>query len=154
MENTMTITFKKRKATDLIIIHCSATPDDRDIGAHEIRQMHRERGFIDIGYHYVIRRDGTLEGGRAVNQIGAHCKGHNDRSIGVCLVGGVDFLGNYSANFTDAQMETLRELLDRLKEQYPNADIKGHHDFANKACPSFNVGLWLATGELKVSDKG
>lgn len=148
------VQFKPRASTEAIFVHCSATKVSMDIGLREIRQWHKERGFLDVGYHFIIRRDGTIEEGRPVDVVGSHVKGWNERSVGVCLVGGVDAKGQPEANFTPAQMAKLGALLRKLQAQYPQADIKAHHDVAPKACPSFNMSGWLTTGELVTSDKG
>lgn len=141
-----------RTKTDYIIIHCSATPPTMDIGAKEIDRWHRERGFLKIGYHFVIRRNGSVEKGREVNEVGAHAKPWNNRSIGVCLVGGIKggdrqdrSFTNPENNFTDAQWNRLRALLGVLKADYPDAETIGHRDVPGvaKACPSFDVGQWL-----------
>ena len=146
----MAIKHKQRKETKYLIVHCSATRPSANLGVREIRQMHRDRGFSDIGYHFVIKRDGTVETGRELNAMGAHCKGLNDVSLGICLVGGVDNNLKPEANFTEEQMSSLIELLiDLQNTHYPHTDIRGHHDFANKACPSFHVKHWIETGEVK-----
>lgn len=126
-----------------IIIHCSATPAGKNIGATTIRAWHLERGFSDIGYHYVIRLDGTIEHGRPVGQIGAHCQNHNRNSIGICYVGGLSYDGKYPKDTrTPAQREALCKLVHQLLSQYPNATVHGHNEFANKACPCFDVQQW------------
>lgn len=118
-----------------IIVHCSATPPHMDIGANEIQQWHIERGFSGIGYHFVIRRNGDVEIGRPVEVIGAHTRGHNSDSIGICLVG-----GNSDADFTYAQYKTLVKLIEELQDVYGrHVSVHGHRDFADKACPCFNV---------------
>ncbi|HBO3276633.1 TPA: N-acetylmuramoyl-L-alanine amidase [Pseudomonas aeruginosa] len=138
------VKFKERSITKYLVVHCAATKPSMDIGLREIRQWHRQRGWLDIGYHFVIRRDGTVELGRPVNTIGAHVADHNYESVGVCLVGGIDATGAPENNFTDAQFKSLRELLDKLKVDYPSAKIVGHRNLdRNKACPSFDVGSWL-----------
>ncbi|MCH2199765.1 MAG: N-acetylmuramoyl-L-alanine amidase [Flavobacteriales bacterium] len=119
---------------DKIIIHCSATPTDMDITASDIRDWHIDRGWSDIGYHYVIRRDGTLEDGRPIEQAGAHTKGRNTNSIGICLIGGAD-----SFDYTLDQMDVLVDLVETLEETYPNATVHGHNEFSGKACPQFDV---------------
>lgn len=125
---------------DEIIVHCSATPRGRDVKAAEIDRWHRERGFRCIGYHYVIRLDGTVERGRRESETGAHCKGHNARSIGVCYVGGLSTDGNAALDTrTDEQRVALTELIMELKERYPGARVYGHRDFANKECPCFDA---------------
>lgn len=131
----------------LIVVHCSATPQDMDVGAAEIRSWHLRRGWSDIGYHYVIRRDGALEPGRPVDRAGAHVKGHNARSIGVCLVGGNDADDRARAefNFTRAQLATLERTLVGLLALYPDARVVGHRDLdPRKACPCFDVAAWWA----------
>lgn len=146
------VQFKKRERTDAIFVHCSATKPSMDWGVREVSQSHKERGFFAIGYHYVIKRDGTIEAGRDEDVIGAHAKEHNWNSIGVCLIGGVDDHMKPEANFTGAQMVSLSNLLSELKARYPNAAIRAHHEVAPKACPSFNLRHWLKTGELVTSD--
>lgn len=148
------VQFKKRTRTDDIFVHCSATKPGMDIGLREIRQWHRERGFLDVGYHFIIRRDGTVEEGRPVDVVGSHVQGHNHNSVGICLVGGIDAKGNYEANFTASQMHSLTVTLGRVKALYKGVTIRAHHDVAPKACPSFNLQRWLKTGELVSSDRG
>ena len=129
-----------------IIVHCSATPEGRDFTVAQIRQWHLQRGFRDIGYHYVIYRDGTIHTGRPVAQAGAHCTGHNAHSIGVCYIGGVAKDNKTPKDTrTEAQKKSLANLLKRLHQLYPKATLHGHREFANKACPSFDVGeyQWL-----------
>lgn len=128
---------------DKLIVHCSATPPSMDIGAKEIDRWHRERGWLCIGYHFVIRRNGMLEFGRPVDQIGAHCKGHNKSSIGICMVGGDEDMD--TNDFTPEQWDTLAELLGMLKLYHPAAEVLGHHDLnSSKACPSWDVVEWWA----------
>lgn len=135
-----------RKKTDFIAIHCSATPPDHDIGVKEIRQMHLQRGFKDIGYNRVIRRSGEWEQGRDDDAIGAHVEGYNAVSIGVCLVGGINAKMQSEDNFTTEQMATLKSMVLELEEKYPGAIVQGHRDFPDvaKACPSFDVAGWMA----------
>ena len=128
---------------NLIVVHCAATPPSMDIGANEIRDWHTEKGWSDIGYHNVIRRNGALEHGRDLAIPGAHAKGFNKHSLGICLIGGVNEDNEPEDNFTDAQMVTLRGYLDTMSEVF-DIEIKGHRDLpnVNKACPSFYVGKW------------
>jgi len=129
---------------DKLFVHCAATKPDMDIGAKEIREWHvKGNGWRDIGYHFVIRRSGVVEEGRPVDQVGAHVAGHNATSIGICLVGGIDAAGKPEANFTPEQWAVLPRLLRKLKRQFPKATIHGHNEFADKACPSFDVRAWL-----------
>ena len=134
-----------REITQLIV-HCSATNRHMDFGAERIDRWHRAQGWWGIGYHWVIRRDGTLEQGRPERKKGAHCKGSNANSIGICLIGGVDEQMKPEDNFTDTQMRTLAELLTDKQCQYPGAKVYGHRDMpgVKKACPSFDVVAWYS----------
>lgn len=123
-----------------IIIHCADTPEGRDVRADEIRRWHKnERGWSDIGYHYVIDLDGTIEAGRDIETAGAHCTGHNAKSIGICYVGGCDAQMQPKDTRTEEQKASLLLLLKYLRQRYPKAKIYGHRDFAQKACPSFDA---------------
>lgn len=139
---------------NLIVVHCSATPEGRDVTAADINKMHIARGFKKIGYHYVIRLDGTVETGRKENEIGAHAKGYNANSIGVCYVGGLASDGKTPKDTrTPAQKSALKKLLHTLKQRYPDARIVGHRDLSPdtnhngkvdkwewiKACPCFDA---------------
>ena len=127
------------RAIDEIIVHCTATPKGRDVSVEDITRWHCERGFTTIGYHYVVLLDGTIERGRPEEQVGAHCKGHNSHSIGIAYVGGCDKAMRPKDTRTVRQRTSLRHLLKELKAKYPTASIHGHNEFADKACPSFNV---------------
>lgn len=129
---------------DKIIIHCSATKPSQDIGAFQIDEWHKKQGWSGIGYHFVIRRSGGVEQGRDIEIAGAHCKGQNKNSIGICLVGGIDDTGKSQNNFTERQFQALRKLVADLKLQYPNATLHGHNEFAAKDCPCFNVQEFFA----------
>lgn len=122
-----------------IIVHCSATPEGRHVTVATIRKWHKKRRFADIGYHYVIYLDGSIHDGRPVERVGAHAKGHNAHSIGVCYIGGVAKDGKTAKDTrTGEQKESLETLLRSLLKQYPSIKtISGHHDYAAKACPSF-----------------
>ena len=124
---------------DKIIIHCSATPEGRKVTVDEIRQWHLQRGWKDIGYHYVIYLDGTIHRGRPESVVGAHCVGYNKNSIGICYIGGCDKNMQPKDTRTVGQKRALIEILRRLKRDYPNATLHGHNEFVKKACPSFNV---------------
>ena len=123
-----------------IIIHCADTPEGRDNKAADIDRWHKQRGFDCIGYHYVIDLDGTIEAGRDTECIGAHCKGHNTNSIGICYIGGADRdTLKPKDTRTESQKASLLLLLKYLRQRYPKAKIYGHRDFSDKACPSFDA---------------
>lgn len=124
---------------DEIILHCSATKFGRAISASDIDSYHRSRGFRCIGYHFFIRLDGTIEFGRPLFEIGAHCLFHNSRSIGICYAGGLDADGKPFDTRTDAQKRSLYSLIESLHKEFPHATLHGHNEFANKACPCFDV---------------
>lgn len=129
-----------------IVIHCSATDPKFNIGVAEIRDWHVfDNGWSDIGYHYVIRRDGTVEEGRKESTIGAHVQGHNRHSVGICMVGGVSGPSKVpTSNFSRAQWGALDELVQELKWRHKDAEVLGHRDFpgVDKECPCFDVKEW------------
>lgn len=122
-----------------IIIHCSATKPTQACTVELIDQWHRARGFKCIGYHYVIYADGTVHEGRPLAEVGAHTEGYNSESVGICYVGGLDATGKAADTRTDAQKKALRQLVSELLATYPEATVHGHREFANKACPCFDV---------------
>ncbi|MBT3012062.1 MAG: N-acetylmuramoyl-L-alanine amidase [Candidatus Thiodiazotropha sp. (ex Ctena orbiculata)] len=126
-----------------IIIHCSDTPDHLDIGAQTIHAWHRQPpfNFDGIGYHRIIRRNGVIEHGRPEYWNGAHCKGHNKDSLGICLIG--------RKRFTQQQMNSLAEQIQIWLQRYPIKLICGHRDLdPKKTCPNFNVKAWLEKRKL------
>lgn len=139
------VNVKKRPKTDFIAVHASATNASTNADAATIDRWHRKRGFQAIGYHYVIKRDGTVEQGREEDVIGAHVEGFNSSSIGICLVGGVNNQGKAENNFTEEQFTSLEKLIRELRTRYPKAKIQGHRDFPNvaKDCPCFSVKDWV-----------
>lgn len=123
-----------------IIVHCTATPEGKDYTVDDIRRWHKKQGWSDIGYHYVIYRDGSIHEGRDVRYSGAHCTGHNTNSIGVVYVGGVGKDGKTAKDTrTKAQKRALLQVMRTLRAEYPSARIYGHRDFAKKDCPSFDA---------------
>lgn len=135
----LNLSVNKRNIKE-IIVHCSATPEGKDFTVADIKRWHLQRGFFDIGYHYVIYRDGSIHIGRDESIIGAHCTGHNTNSIGVCYIGGCISNGKTPKDTrTPQQKQSLVKLLKELKTKYPQASIHSHRDFANKACPSFDA---------------
>lgn len=158
-----------RRGTNLLVVHVTATPPSRDIGAKEVDAMHRAKGWKGIGYHYVIRRNGLIEAGRPINQIGAHVEGWNSVSIGVSLVGGVDERGRPQDNRTPQQTASLILLLKNLQGRYPHALVCGHRDLSPdrdrdgviepdefiKACPCFDAIPWArANGRRAANIRG
>ena len=131
------------RAINRIIIHCTATPENRSHTAKDIERWHIERGYRTIGYHYLIRLDGTVETGRSEATVGAHAKNYNANSIGTCYVGGCDAQMKPKDTRTASQTASLIKLLQELKKKYPQAETIGHSEVSNRACPSFNVQSWL-----------
>lgn len=151
------------RTINLIVVHCSATPPHLNWGAKDIDYLHRrQNGWSSIGYHWVIRRDGCVEKGRNENLPGAHVRGYNLHSIGVCLVGGLDERGMPANNFTPKQFKSLRGVLEVLRFNYSDTRICGHRDLspdldgdgtveANewiKACPCFDVAEWCRLNQI------
>ena len=159
-------TMAVRIKTDLIVIHVSATPPSRDIGAAEIDAMHKAEGWNGIGYHYVIRRNGEVEAGRPIDQVGAHVGGWNSVSIGICLVGGINANGIPQDNRTPEQTSALVGLLRDLLKTFKTAKICGHRDLSPdknrngrvdqsefiKACPCFDAIPWARANGLPAAD--
>lgn len=151
------------RTIDSIIIHCSATPCGKDFTAADIDRWHRQRSFNGIGYHFVIRLDGTIESGRPIGKPGAHCVGWNNRSIGICYIGGLDCCGHPADTRTPKQKEAMKTLVNRLQHEYLGIrTILGHRDTSPdlngdghiepnefiKACPCFDVRSWLRSVSL------
>ena len=149
----------QRQDTKYLVVHCSASQPTAEIGALEIHKMHLSRGWSGIGYHYVIRRDGSIERGEPHRNRGAHVKGHNYHSVGVCLVGGIAPNGQAENNFNPEQFGSLAILLNELHSIYPDAQVLGHRDLSPdidgdgtverhewvKECPCFDAGaFWQA----------
>lgn len=122
-----------------IIIHCSATKEGLNFNVNDIRRWHKQKGWKDVGYHYVITLDGSIEPGRSLDEIGAHCQGHNKNSIGICYIGGLDENNKPKDTRTKQQKAALYNLLSKLKQKFPTASIHGHNEFCSKSCPCFNV---------------
>ena len=128
------------RSINFIVIHCSAVRPEQTSSAADIDRWHRSRGWKGIGYHFVVRRDGTVETGRPVEEVGAHCKGHNKYSIGICYEGGLDAQGRPADTRTSEQVKALRELVEMLHKAFPKALIVGHHDLdPTKPCPCFDA---------------
>ena len=135
--------MEPRKSTDYIVIHCAATKASMDIGLTEIRKWHvQDNGWRDVGYHYIIRRNGEVELGRSIRDTGAHAAGYNHKSVSVCMVGGMAEDNSAENNFTAHQWTALLDLVKQLKSNYPDADVIGHNEISEKECPSFDVQKW------------
>jgi N-acetylmuramoyl-L-alanine amidase len=140
---------------DGIVIHCSATDSSRDIGVGEITSWHVAKGWTTCGYHFVIRRNGVLEDGRPVEVPGAHVHGHNARTLGICLVGGLDqkqcACVDFPSAYSPAMDATLAKLVKRLLQRWPKATVLGHRDYPDvkKDCPCFSVRDWARAHGLK-----
>lgn len=152
---------KATRRIDYIVVHCTATPEGQDRTVERIRREHIEQnGWSDIGYHFVIYRDGTIAKGRDVSKVGAHVNGYNAHSIGIAYVGGLENIPNVpyqklkgKDTRTHEQKKALLKLLGELRAQYPKAVIKGHRDFSPdknkdgvispdewiKGCPCFDA---------------
>lgn len=138
---------------DTIIIHCSATRKSSKLTPLELVRMHRRRGFNGCGYHFYIRKDGEICEMRSVSTVGAHCKGHNEGSIGICYEGGLDDKGNPQDTRTEEQKKAMMFLVKMLKKEYDIKTVAGHRDFSPdlngngeiephewiKMCPCFDV---------------
>ena len=150
-----------------ITVHSSASQPKTYLTAEDIRKIHLKRGWSDIGYHFVIRTDGSVEEGRPINVQGAHVYGHNKDNVGICLVGGLNENGKAEDNYSRAQKHALYALICELHSEYgiPYANVCGHRDFSPdtnndgkitpneyiKDCPCFDVRAWLAN---KLQDNG
>lgn len=156
--------YKTRESTEWIVVHNSATSPSMDVDVHWLRRVHREKNWLDIGYHQVITRDGRLQIGRPQNAMGAHVWGHNHNSLGICLAGGIAERPAVASdpahvrrrgfvalpeepedNFTDVQFVRLMQTLRVAKANYPDAQIVGHGDLDHRKphCPGFDLHAFL-----------
>ena len=144
------------RPVDKVVVHSSATPPSMDVGVREIGLWHRYRGFNEVGYNFVIRRNGVIELGRDLEKTPAHVRGYNRTSVGICLIGGIDEEGQAENNFTDEQFKSLRSFLNGIFFFHPELELFGHRDLSPdkngdgvisedeymKECPSFDVNQW------------
>ena len=145
-----------------IFVHCSATKPNWMAAnsckqkVEEIDRWHKGNGWSGIGYHFVVDRQGDVCVGRPVEKVGAHVKGHNSNSIGICLVGGHGGAATdkFEDHFTDMQRKALDKLLSDLTKEHKDAKIRGHNEVAAKACPSFTVKEYLDGRETKDVQEG
>ena len=135
------------KNIEKIILHCSATQEGRHFDVKDIDAWHKRKGWNGCGYHYVITLDGTIQAGRPIHKQGAHTKGLNSTSIGICYIGGVEAERGANGKWipkdtrTDDQKESILLLMKVLRKMHPGATIHGHRDFSAKACPSFDATM-------------
>jgi N-acetyl-anhydromuramyl-L-alanine amidase AmpD len=135
--------MEPRSSTEYLVVHCSATKPSMDIGLREIKRWHvDDNGWRDVGYHYIIRRNGEVELGRSNRDTGAHAAGYNHKSISLCMVGGMAEDNSAENNFTAQQWTALLNLVKQIKVDYPEADVIGHNEISEKECPSFDVQQW------------
>ena len=139
LDNPTTLKLKSKRSINMLIVHCTATIEGKDFTVQQVRSWHLKRGWSDIGYHFLIYRDGSIHKGRDIDKSGAHTAGYNTHSIGICYVGGLDTNHKAKDTRTPEQKRALLKLLKELKALYPKASIHGHREFANKACPCFDA---------------
>ena len=133
---------KSKRSINMIVVHCTGTEEGKDVSVQAIRNYHvNHNGWRDIGYHYVIYRDGTVHDGRDINISGGHCRGYNSHSIGIVYVGGCPkgHLDQSKDTRTPQQKATLLRLLKDMRKMYPNAKIVGHKDLNKTGCPAFDA---------------
>ena len=138
----MTGNIIEKKSIKYLVVHCSDTNDDENIDSLEIHKMHLQFGWDGIGYHKIICRNGDIQNGRPEFWIGAHARGYNKISLGVCLIG--------KNKFTDSQFRSLKKVLVEWKKKYTKSKIIGHNLISDskKTCPNFNVNEWCKLNNL------
>jgi len=144
---------KHKREVDLVVVHCTATYEGKDLDVEDIRKMHKRRGWSDCGYHFIITLSGEVQIGRPLEKMGAHVRGHNKGSIGISYIGGVDLNNKPKDTRTDAQKISMINLIDSLRSAFRNVEVKGHRDLSPdmdgdgiverhewvKACPCFDA---------------
>lgn len=122
-----------------IIVHCADTRTDQNFSVKDVREWHKTRGFNDVGYHYYIRLSGSIEKGRPIEKIGAHCEGHNSRSIGICFEGGKNPNGSKWDKPKTEQINSFKSLYESLINRFGELSLHGHYMFSShKTCPNFD----------------
>ena len=134
--------MSKRKKTNYIIVHSTNTKPNENLSARDIDEKHRKRGLLKIGYHFVIKRDGSVDLGRPLCEVGAHLHEYDDQSVGICMVGGLNTRGVHAPDYSAQQQEALFVLIKTLKLTYKDAKVVGHSTLDKVECPSFNVVEW------------
>ena len=135
-----------------LVLHCSASRCNQDYSVEQLRRDHKARGFYDIGYHFYIRKDGTMTQHRMLLEVGAHARPYNRCSIGICYEGGLNEEGRACNTITPQQETRLVELFRNLKTLFPKAKIVGHRDLPGttpKECPGFDAGSWALQHQLE-----
>ena len=138
-----------------LVLHCSASRCDQDYSVEQLRRDHKARGFYDIGYHFYIRKDGTMTQHRKLLEVGAHARPYNRCSIGICYEGGLNEEGRACNTMTAEQETRLVDLFRNLKILFPKAKIVGHRDLPGttpKECPGFDAGSWALQHQLEKKD--
>ena len=137
------MTKRKLSNVDTIVIHCSATKASQDVDIHDVRKWHKAKGWSDVGYHFVVLQNGLIQYGRDITRQGAHVKGHNKTSIGICYIGGLDEAGKPKDTLTDDQARAISDLIEELvcHDELQITRLLGHRDFPGvaKACPCFDI---------------
>jgi len=146
--------LSKRKKTTEIIIHCSATREGKNFTVESIHKMHLQNGWAGIGYNYYIDINGDIWEGRPESCVGSHTTNHNSNSVGICYCGGLDSAGRPKDTRNAKQLAAMIWLCREMHRKYPNATFHGHREFANKACPCFDVQSWMLTFSLDMPDNG
>ena len=150
--------WQERKETNFIVVHSSLTPASREDGVEYLRSRHMRQGCVDVGYHYVIRRNGVIEQGRVLHAMGQHCGDNDIDSVGICLIGGGDSKHRprkAGPDYTTTQMRSLAHLCLMLVRLYPEAEVCGHNRFASTSkCPLFSVNAWWADLSTRLRDLG
>lgn len=136
-----------------LVLHCSATRCNQDYSVEDLRRDHKARGFRDIGYHFYVRRDGSMTKHRRLLEVGAHARPYNRCSIGVCYEGGLDEKGKPCNTMTKEQSNRLADLFRNLRIAFPKAKIVGHRDLLGttpKECPCLDTAEWAKARLLGV----
>lgn len=133
--------MKTRKHTNQIIIHYTETQEYQDFDIYDVREWHKQRGFSEVGYHFLIKIDGIVEIGRDMDLIGAHCYGQNSDSVGICYVGGKCTDGTLADTRTPEQMKSIQTVIDYVRAVYGHLPVFGHNDYSDKVCPGYDAKI-------------
>ena len=139
--------MSKRKITKYIVVHSTKTKPNETVTIQTVDEWHRKKGKLKVGYHFFIKRDGTIECGRSPNKIGSHVREFDSESIAICLAGGLNTRGIIAPDYSKEQIESLYVLIKTLKHMYFNAEVVGHRDLEKTDCPSFDISTWWKLNE-------